>query len=341
MSKPRLDPIRWRPPPSRPLPQPDPTPPLHVVEMPGNAPEDVVVDAGGTIWTGVDDGRIVAIGPGGAPRVVADTGGRPLGLAVSRDGRMLICDSDRGLLRCDPATGALETLVAGIAGRALRFCSNVVEARDGTLYFTESTDRFGYAHYKGAVLDGRGTGSLFRRDPDGTVHTLAAGLHFANGVTLTTDESALVFAETTGCRVSKYWLTGRYAGSITPMITDLPGYPDNLSTGDDGRIWVALISERNTLAEWLTPRAPIIRTAVWRLPYRWLPDPRPLVWVVALDADSGRVLAQLRTRNRSFGLVTGVVETPDRLWLASIGGPALAYLDRAVAPGRRPGAGLV
>ena len=235
MGKPRIDPIRWQPPPSRPLPEPDLTATLHVVAVPGNAPEDVVADADGNIWTGVEDGRLIRIRPdGGSAQVVADTGGRPLGLAVARDGRLLICDSHRGLLRYDPATGAMETLVAQVAGRSLTFCSNVVESSSGTIFFPESTSRFHYEYYKGSVIEGRPTGSLFRRDPDGTVSVLASGLHFANGVTLTADESALVFAETTACRVSKYWLTGEAAGSITPLATDLPGYPDNISTGLDG-----------------------------------------------------------------------------------------------------------
>ena len=81
---------------------------------------------------------------------------------------------------------------------------------------------------------GRATGSLFRRDPDGTVTVLASGLLFANGVTLTADESAIVFAESTGRRLSKYWLTGAQAGSLTPLVSHLPGYPDNISTGSDG-----------------------------------------------------------------------------------------------------------
>jgi streptogramin lyase len=97
MPKPRIDPIRWQPPPSRPLPEPDLTATLHVVPLPGNAPEDVVADAEGNIWTGVDDGRIIRITPDGAStQVMVNTGGRPLGLAVARDGRLLICDSHRG-----------------------------------------------------------------------------------------------------------------------------------------------------------------------------------------------------------------------------------------------------
>src|ERR1700734_2618026 len=162
----------------------------------------------------------------------------------------------------------METVVRKVAGRALTFCSNVVESSNGTIFFAESTSRFHYEYYKGSVVEGRPTGSLFRRDPDGTIDVLASDLYFANGVTLTADESAVVFAETTACRVSKYWLTGEAAGSITPLIIGLPGYPDNISTGLDGRIWVAMVSDRNPLNEWLGPRAPIIRSLMWRLvPY--------------------------------------------------------------------------
>jgi sugar lactone lactonase YvrE len=259
---------------------------------------------------------------------MVNTGGRPLGLAVARDGRLLICDSHRGVLRYNPATDTMETLVAGVDGRALTFCSNVVESTDGTIFFTESTSRFHYEYYKGSVVEGRPTGSLFRRDPEGAVSVLASDLYFANGVTLTTDESALVFAETTACRLSKYWLAGSRAGSITPLAVDLPGYPDNISTGRDGRIWVAMVSDRNRLSEWLSPRAPIIRSVMWRmLPYRWLPNPKPTVWVVAFDPDDGHVVTQLRTQHPAFGLATGVVETPGRLWLGRIGGPGVCYLD--------------
>jgi sugar lactone lactonase YvrE len=329
MIKPRIDPIRWQPPPSRPLPEPDLTAALHVVALPGTAPEDVVADADGNIWTGIEDGRIIRICcDGSSAQVVTDTGGRPRGRAVARDGRLLICDSHRGLLRYDPGSDTMETLVAEVNGRALTFCSNVVESLDGTIFFTESTSRFHYEYYKGSVIEGRPTGSLFRRDPDGTVSVLASELHFANGVTLTADESALVFAETTAVRLSKYWLTGDRAGTITPLVTELPGYPDNISTGLDGRIWVALVSDRNALNEWLGPRAPIIRSLMWKLlPYRSLPNPKPTVWVVAFDPGDGGVVTQLHTSHPDFGLATGVVETPGRLWLGRIGGPGICYFD--------------
>lgn len=318
--------MRWQPPPSVALPPPDLTGPLEIIDVPGHAPEDVVIDADGAIWTGTDDGAIIRIRPGSTPEVVGNTGGRPLGLAVSADGRLLICDSHRGLLRLDPATGRFETLVSEVAGRPLKFCSNVVESSDGTIFFTESTSRFHYEYYKGAVLEARASGSLFRRDVDGTVTTLATGLRFANGVALSADESALVVAETTACRVSMYPLTGFGVGEPVPVIENLPGYPDNISTAPDGRIWVALVSERNAVGEWLAPRAPVLRRLLWKLPYSWLPNPKPVVWAVAVDLD-GRVRAQLHTTDPRFGLATGLVERNGKLWLGCIGSSAVACLD--------------
>jgi sugar lactone lactonase YvrE len=327
LAKPPLDPVRWTPPPIRPLPPPNLIGPLEIIPLPGNAPEDVVIDADGALWTGLDDGRIIRVQPSSQPEVIANTGGRPLGLEIDRHGRLLICDSHRGLLRLDPRSGQIETLVSDVAGRPLMFCSNVVESSDGTIYFTESTSRFHYEHYKAAVLEARGNGSLFRRSSDGTVTTLATGLHFANGVTLTADESAVIVAETTGRRVSRYPLTSTGVGQPEPLVENLPGYPDNISRAPDGNIWVAMFSPPNALSEWLAPRAPTLRRLLWKAPLHWLPNPAREVWAISIDATDGRVLNQLRTVDTRFAMATGLVENAGKLWLGCIGAPALACLD--------------
>ena len=189
--KPPIDPVRWNPPPVDPLPE-FPSAPLTVVPLPGDAPEDVVVDGDGNIWAGLIDGKIVRIDPnGGAPVVVAEIDSRPLGLHVARDGRLLVCSSPGGLLALDPATGAVETLVGEVDGRVLQFCSNVTELADGTIYFTESTSAFTYEHFLGPIFEARNRGSVFRRNPDGTVLTVVPGLYFANGITPTADGAAV------------------------------------------------------------------------------------------------------------------------------------------------------
>lgn len=326
--KPPIDPVRWQPPPVDPLPD-LPSAELTVVPVPGHAPEDVVVDAEGAIWAGVDDGRIVRIAPGGAADVVATTEGRPLGMHVAHDGRILVCTSPGGLMSLHPTDRTVQTLVAEVDDRRLMFCSNVTQSPDGTIYFTESTSAFDYAHFKGAVMEARPRGSLFRRDSDGTVLTAAAGLYFANGVTPTADGSALVFAETMGRRLSKFWLTGERAGSVTPLRENLPGHPDNLSTGADGRIWCAMVSPLNAAAEWLAPRWPALRKLLWRLPDKLQPQIKPEVWAVAFDPETGDVVAGIRCEHPQFGMVTGLVEADGRLWMGSIGFPAVAHADLA------------
>lgn len=323
-AKPRVDPVRWQPPPVQPLPEFGPAE-LTVVPVPGDAPEDIVVDADGALWTGLKDGRIARIGPNGEVTVVGEIAGRPLGMAVARDGRLLICSSPGGLLAMDRGTGATEVLTEAVNFRPLQFCSNVAELPDGTIYFTESTAKFTYDHFKGAIFEARGDGGLFRRDPDGSVTTVLDNLYFANGLTLTADGSALVFAESQGRRLSKYWLSGPKAGTVTPLAVNLGAMPDNISTGSDGRIWVAMVSPVNAAADFLAPRAPWMRKLIWRLPDRLQPQIEPMVWAVAFDPDSGHAVAGVRMEHPGFGVVTGLVEHRGRLWMSSIGYPAVAH----------------
>jgi sugar lactone lactonase YvrE len=94
-------------------------PAYDLISLPGEGPEDVVVGSDGLIYTGLLDGRILAVTPkNGVVREVTTTGGRPLGLEATADGRILICDSPTGLLELDLKTGALKTLVTHDGGAA-------------------------------------------------------------------------------------------------------------------------------------------------------------------------------------------------------------------------------
>ncbi|MCV7151657.1 SMP-30/gluconolactonase/LRE family protein [Mycobacterium pyrenivorans] len=327
MPKPPVDPVRWQAPPVDALPD-FPAAEITLVPVPGGEPEDVVVDSDGYLWVGALDGGIVRLSPDGTgPEVIGNTGGRPLGLTFARDGRLLVCDSPRGLLAMDTATGRSQTLVDSVAGRTLQFCSNVTETPDGAVYFTESTTAFTVADYVGAILEARPRGNLHRLDPDGTVTTVVDGLYFANGVTPTADGSALVFAETQGRRLSKYWLTGPREGSVTPLAKNLPAMPDNLSTGADGRIWCAMVTPANPIADRLAAGPPLLRKLVWRLPKRFQPKPAAVVWAVAFDPETGDAVAGIRTTHPAFSMVTGLVEAHGRLWMGSIAAPCLGWVD--------------
>ncbi|MFC1407253.1 MULTISPECIES: SMP-30/gluconolactonase/LRE family protein [Streptacidiphilus] len=272
-----------------------------------HGPEDVAFDREGRVLTGLSDGSIVRLDPGtGARTVLGNTGGRPLGLAPSRDGSVLVCDHDRGLLHLD-ADGSVKVLVDTAAGRRLTFASNVAEGPDGTIWFTVSSRRWTVENYLGDVFEHSCTGMLIQHDLDGTVTVLHDDLKFANGLALAPDASHLLVAETSGYRVSRHWLTGPKAGTLEPFVENLAGAPDNISLGNDGLVWVAIAAPRNALFDRLLPLPGLLRVLLWNLPQALRPKPAPVAWVMAFDL-SGHTVHDLRTDDGSYGFATSVAE---------------------------------
>lgn len=289
----------------------------HQLDTGGHGPEDVIFDDRGRVLAGLEGGRIVALDLGsGAVTTLATTGGRPLGLQPCPDGSVLICDHDRGLLRLTER-GSVEVLVDTVDGKPLTFASNVVQGPDGTIWFTTSTTRWDLDHYRGDMLEHSSTGRLIRLDPDGVVTTVLTDLDFANGLVLAPDASHLLIAETSGYRILRHWLTGPASGTTRPFVENLPAFPDNMSMGSDGLIWVAMVAPRNALLDRLLPLPGFIRVLIWNLPEAVQPQPAPISWVMAFDLD-GRVVHDLRSTDGSYGFVTAVAEHDGTLVLGSL-----------------------
>jgi sugar lactone lactonase YvrE len=290
-------------------------------------PEDVLLDSDGGVFTGVADSRIVRIGVDGRPtRTVARTSGRPLGLEWLPDGRLLVCDAKRGLLAVDVEDGKVEVLVDAVAGTPIRFCNNAAVDPDGTVYFSDSSQRFGIEYYRAELLEHSGTGRLFRRDPDGTVEVLLTGLEFPNGVALDPSGDWLAVAETSNYRVLRLWLRGPRAGQHEVLVDSLPGFPDNISTGSDGLIWIAVPSPRNPVLDLLLPRPPVLRRIAWALPEALQPAEGRVLRVLAVDAN-GTVVHDVHDPGEQYHMVTGVREHQGVLYLGSLTGRAIAVLD--------------
>jgi len=324
MSRPKIQPVVWQPPrlglrsrPARSL------PPLTVLEVNGHGTEDVVVDEKGNVYTGVRDGRILRLTPDGRRLdAIADTGGRPLGIELHPDGRLLVCDAYRGLLLVDRGTGAVETLIPG--GPDLRLCNNAAVAADGTIYFTDSSSRFDLDQYMADLFEHSGTGRLLRRDPAGTVTTLLTGLQFANGVALAPDESYVIVAQTGSYRLDKVHLTGAQSGRSVAVDHNLPGFPDNISTGSDGLIWIAVASPRDRMLDQISRMHPGLRKTVWALPEQLRPKEKRTVWVRAIDGETGRTVHEFYDTPDNFHMVTGVREHNGTVYLGSLQERAIA-----------------
>jgi sugar lactone lactonase YvrE len=303
-----------------------PLPSYTLIPLPGEGPEDVVAGPDGVIYTGVKDGRILAVAPeDGAAREVANTGGRPLGLEATADGRLLICDSPKGLMELDLKTGALETLVTHDRAERLIFCSNVVAAPEGDVFFTVSTMRYDIDDWKKDIVENVPTGRVYRRAADGALTLLVDGLSFANGLVLTRDRTALIVAETAGRRLLRLWLAGERAGT-SEVFADLPGFPDNLGADADGVLWVALASEPNPALERLHKLPLFLRRLAARLPESVLPKPSRVAWIAAYDARGGSV-REFKWTDGGYAMVTGVCRAGRRIWCAGLQERALMRFD--------------
>ncbi|MEU1799671.1 SMP-30/gluconolactonase/LRE family protein [Streptomyces sp. NPDC019937] len=306
----------------------EPLPRPRIVARDARGPEHVALDDRGRILTGTADGaiwRLTLSDTTGLARaeVIAETGGRPLGLVPSPDGELLVCDARRGLLRVDPRGGTVRVLADEVAGAPLRFCSNVATSADGTLYFTVSSRRHPLEDWLSDILEDTATGQLLRLRPGGEPEVLRDGLRFANGVALAPDESYLAVAESGARRISRHWLTGPRQGGHDTLVRDLPGYPDNLSRGAGGVFWVALAGPREPAVDAAHRAPPAVRRAAAATAKRLRPRPRATLRVLAIRPD-GSVARHLLRRWSPYRMATSVCEHGHRLVLGSL-------LERGIA----------
>lgn len=120
---------------------------LNGVERVGAAnidgPEALLLE-GDMLITGLHDGRVIRTNlDGKVTKVLADTGGRPLGLARHPNG-LLIADAVKGLLSLD-AQGRLVAMTTTAGGVPFRFTDDVViDKSEHYAYFSDASSRFGY-----------------------------------------------------------------------------------------------------------------------------------------------------------------------------------------------------
>jgi gluconolactonase len=233
-------------------------------------PEDVAIATDGTVWLSDELSACARVDANGKLERVGKAGGAPNGINLDRRGRVVIAnfggptDGFGPLQRLDPASGEVETLVGEIGGRKL-FGANypLVDSKD-RIWCSHST----WGPVDAAFKDLR-DGLIFRYDPDGSVHVLAEGIAFANGIALDHDERNLYVCETTACDVLRFPIGAdgtlgkpqrhgpklglsqvevQHLRPLTPQVRGQLGMTDGCGFDQAGNLWVTLVMANKIIA---------------------------------------------------------------------------------------------
>jgi sugar lactone lactonase YvrE len=284
----------------------------------GLGPEDVTRDGKGVFYTGLQDGRILRFPiEANTSELFVNTGGRPLGMQFDAQGNLIVADAFKGLLSIAP-DGNVTVLTDSVNGQRMLFPDDLDIAVDGTIWFTDASQRFDQHYWINDFWEGKPTGRLLSYDPQTKQTTVRMdNLRFANGVALGRDDAFVLVNETIAARIWRLWLKGPKAGQREIFCDALPGYPDNLSYNESGTFWVALPAPRSTPLEKMAGH-PALRRLLFRLPARLVQiQPPPVAWVLGLD-EQGQVRHSLRDTSGAYASITSVNEFGGHLYLGSI-----------------------
>ena len=291
---------------------------MELFATPGSSgPEDVAVDSEGRVYVGVEQGQILRYDADGSnPDVFADTGGRPLGLDFDNDGNLIVADAVKGLLSID-ASGDVTVLCVEADGQALGFTDDVDVDSQNVAWFSDASQRWNHHQTMHAVLESSGSGRLVRYDiGSGECSVVLTGLYFANGVAVSPDDAYVLVNETWRYRTKRVYVRGPREGVVETFVDNLPGFPDGISTGEDGIFWLAFYAPRNEIVDQAGPK-PWLRKLLFRLPSAIKPKPRRHPFVLGLNAD-GNVVHNLQdTDGNGFSKSTNAEQVGDWLYVGS------------------------
>ncbi len=303
-------------------------------------PEHIVLARDGKLYTTVLSGNILRMNPdGSALEVFANTGSRVLGFDFDAAGNLIAADSVKGLLSISPQR-QITVLTDKVDGDPIRYADAVVVASNGKMYVSDASTRFAPARWGGTfessvldIIEQSTTGRILEYDPaTGRTRIVARGLSFANGVALSQDERTLFVNETGKYRVWKIAVDASNLDVSQPspqasvLLDNLPGYPDNLMRGLDGKIWLGFAKPRNPTVDGMADK-PFLRKLTLRLPRALWPIPKAYGHVIAFT-EGGKIVADLQDPSGAYPETTAVTETPDRLYVQSLHAKGLGWLAK-------------
>ncbi len=160
--------------------------------------------------------------------------GARIGVMAQRVGGGLVMATDRGFAFWDARAQVLEEIINPEAGRpsSIRFNDGAVDCRG----------RF----WAGSMQDPNGSepqGTLYRLDPDGSVHAMIRDVGIPNGIGWSPDNSRMYFTDSSLGTIYSYDFDAE-RGEIThrqvfASLTGTSAVPDGLTVDSQGYVWCA------------------------------------------------------------------------------------------------------
>lgn len=177
------------------------------------------------------------------------------------------------------------------------------------------------------ILSGDKTGRLMKYDPRSKqVEVVLQNLSFPNGVALSENGDFLILAETSNCRILRYWLKTPKAGALE-VFAQLIGFPDNIKRSPRSGFWVGIHSKKEKVLGWILSKPKIGRFIVKLIPnnifksYAYLSKLRGSGIVLRLS-EEGDVLDLLEDKSGcKWNDVSEVEEKDGILWIGSVNSP--------------------
>ena len=291
-------------------------------------PEDIILDREGRLYAGTRQGWILRFSGDNFENreLFARIGGRPLGLAFDKDDNLIVCVSGMGLYGVKPdgeifkLTDETNRSWKLVDDSRLKLTDDLDIAPDGKIYFSEGTTRYDLANWPVDGIEGRGTGRLVCYDPvTDRTRTLVHNIRFCNGICMAHDNQSLLYAETFGMRLMRYWVAGPKKGKTEVVIGNLPGAPDNINRSSDGGYWLALVAMRAPVGD-VVMRHPAFRMRmIKRLPAdEWVIQGMNNGCIVKLDENAQPVTSYWDPGGESHATLTSMREDRGYLYLGGL-----------------------
>jgi ribose transport system permease protein len=293
------------------------------------APEDVILDRHDNLYAGSRHGDIIRFFPPDYEKmeVYAHIGGQPLGMAFDRKDNLYCCIGGMGLYRITPdrkiekATDETNRSIYSVNDDSrLRLADDLDIADDGRIFFSEATVRYEMHEWPVDGLEARGNGRIVCYDPrTNTTRTVLRGLKFPNGICIASDGQSILFAETFGCSIKRYWFDGPKQGAVEVVMDNLPGFPDNINLASDGNYWLAIVGMRSPALD-LAWRMPGFRRRMGkRLPVdEWLFPNINTGCVVKFNEDGEVLESYWDIKSINHPMITSMREHRGHLYLGGI-----------------------